>query len=1048
MYTKLLGILDIKRDEAGKVFILIFQSVFIGIFYGAFEIGASAIFLDAFSSDMIPQALLISGIAGILFTSVYSRFHSRIKFSNLALINLLFITIITALMRFGFFLSELKWVAFIVFVVMGPLYIISLLGFWGTVSRMFDLRQGKRLFGLIDTGQVIGIIISGFTIPVLITFNFETVNTLYICIISILIALFIQFIITRLFKTDISTFEEQKEKQTFGEKVGVLFKNRYIFMMVLFVAISMVAAFFIYNSFLSVSKAKYADSGELAKFLGFFTGTVMIFSLLIKFFVYSNLMKTYGLRTALMLSPIVLLLFTALAAILGSFGYTPDAASFFFFFLLLVLSRLFSWSLKMSIEGPAFKLLYQSLDANIRYDVQAKMDGMVNEFSALLAGLILTGLGALEFFKILHFSYSLIFVLIAWIFITSRLYAHYKKSLESSLESSKEKDISHIKNMLDYKFLLQNKLTHIDTPENLTLLKFSQIVDPLFHDAVALNHISAKSLDSREYIISYFENNIPLNQLDFFKNAIEIEPDTELKNKLKKIIEQGQHIVSTKNNIESIKELARSKHYYDRILACKLIGLNNLEDFHNIFAKLVRDPDLRVRKEAIKIINIDEDVFIAYLVDSLAYTEMAPIAFSKLISLGEKVIPALEHSFYKTDIDPNHQVQIVRIMGHIGGENAISHLLNKLTHTNREVISQAILSLRICNFTADEKHKQRLIQVLDNIISIIAWNLAAKASLNNIEKAEKLQAAFNEEQVRNYNLLFESLSVAYDQESVLHVLENINIGSSESIGFAIELLDLFVDDEIKPKLFPLIEDISEIDKVRQLEDHYPIKIMPELELIKAILNKNPNEINRYTKHCALGLLFNKTDIQVDNTLIAQIFNPDHLLAETSAIICYSNKPEVYRNVSKRLEIKQKIANENAINSYNEKIEHLRRSRVDFIKNLSKFDKIQGNYITLISDFFSVITPLQLKEIDKNFVTSNFLFLAKGKLEYMTSAGATIIEKPGFVQIPETTPEYKMLLNDDTILYAISRQDISELLVNNQDFTQFIINNDFINLFFN
>ena len=114
MYTKLLEIFDIKRDEAAKVFILIFQSIFIGIFYGAFEIGASPLFLQAFSDEMIPQALLISGIVGIIFTSFYSKFHSKIKFANLAIINLFFITIMTALLRFGFFLSDLKWIAFIV----------------------------------------------------------------------------------------------------------------------------------------------------------------------------------------------------------------------------------------------------------------------------------------------------------------------------------------------------------------------------------------------------------------------------------------------------------------------------------------------------------------------------------------------------------------------------------------------------------------------------------------------------------------------------------------------------------------------------------------------------------------------------------------------------------------------------------------------------------------------------------------------------------------------------------------------------------------------
>ena len=48
-----------------------------------------------------------------------------------------------------------------------------------------------------------------------------------------------------------------------------------------------------------------------------------------------------------------------------------------------------------------------------------------------------------------------------------------------------------------------------------------------------------------------------LNQLDFFKNAIEIEPDSELKDKLKKIIAQGQQIISTKNNIHFVRKRIR-----------------------------------------------------------------------------------------------------------------------------------------------------------------------------------------------------------------------------------------------------------------------------------------------------------------------------------------------------------------------------------------------------------------------------------------------------------------------------------------------------------
>ena len=36
--------------------------------------------------------------------------------------------------------------------------------------------------------------------------------------------------------------------------------------------------------------------------------------------------------------------------------------------------------------------MYQPLDASIRYDVQAKIDGVVNEFSGALTGSIIVGL--------------------------------------------------------------------------------------------------------------------------------------------------------------------------------------------------------------------------------------------------------------------------------------------------------------------------------------------------------------------------------------------------------------------------------------------------------------------------------------------------------------------------------------------------------------------------------------------------------------------------------------------------------------------------------
>jgi len=228
--------LNIETGEESTVMLLIFQSVFLGIFYGTFDISAHALFLEVFPQDWIPKAFLVSGVVGIIITSLYAWLQSRIKFSVFSILNLFTVLILTVLMRFGFNLMDSKWIIFGIFVMMGPINIIALLGFWGTVGRIFTLRQGKRLFGMIDTGQIIGIIVSSYAIPLLLSFHIETRDLLYISAISIFFALFFQFFISPRISMDKKTSDEDQDKdkdkdqdqdKESGTSLFTMFKSGY-----------------------------------------------------------------------------------------------------------------------------------------------------------------------------------------------------------------------------------------------------------------------------------------------------------------------------------------------------------------------------------------------------------------------------------------------------------------------------------------------------------------------------------------------------------------------------------------------------------------------------------------------------------------------------------------------------------------------------------------------------------------------------------------------------------------------------------------------------
>ncbi len=289
------------------------------------------------------KGYVYQGIAGIFLTSLYTWLQTRMQFRHFAILNLIAVTCLTLVLWVALVLYPVKWVIFIVFIMLGPLNILAMLGFWGTAGRLFSLRQGKRLFGLVDAGLIIGIIISCYAIPVFLSLGFDSHNIILISALSVLIATLFQILIRNRFpviaaKQEKKTVPEQDKKSVFS----VFRDDPYTRVMAIFIALSVVTAFFVQYSFMAVTREQYPATEDMARFLGIFTGSMMIFTLLVKLLVFSYLIRNYGLRICLAISPFLVAIFTAIAITVGMLmGFTPEAAGgFLIFFMLLAISRL------------------------------------------------------------------------------------------------------------------------------------------------------------------------------------------------------------------------------------------------------------------------------------------------------------------------------------------------------------------------------------------------------------------------------------------------------------------------------------------------------------------------------------------------------------------------------------------------------------------------------------------------------------------------------------------------------------------------------------
>ena len=88
--------------------------------------------------------------------------------------------------------------------------------------------------------------------------------------------------------------------------------------------------------------------------------------------------------------------------------------------------------------------------------------------------------------------------------------------------------------------------------------------------------------------------------------------------------------------------------------------------------------------------------------------------------------------------------------------------------------------------------------------------------------------ALGKEILRWNKFFFNLLSIIYGPSSVRRIRENLESGTIESVNYALEMIDMMIDDAIKPKIVTLLDVIPDEEKVRQLFQFFP-GVIPEYD---------------------------------------------------------------------------------------------------------------------------------------------------------------------------------------------------------------------------
>lgn len=951
--------------------LLLGMGFFMGIFLATYQVGSESLFLDVLGEPYLDVAFFAAGAAGIVSTLLFVFLQKRINYSTLIVTNLFLIFLFMAVMRAAFEWTNydadaggFQILPFIMFVMIGPISAITLLGFWGLFGRMFDLRASKRIIGGIDTGALTATIIAFFSIPFITQLPFidSTYDLLFVSAVSSFGVLFFTIWIIKDFNVDKATKQDKTETEKPKEvSFFDLMKDPYLRMLSLFLIFSMGASVFVDYTFYSATEIMYPDEEELTNFLSFFSGTVMIMSFLIQSFVNDIIIGRFGLKVALMTMPLILILFTVGGIISGHiFGYEIKTEEFILFFMFTACAKAFTASLKDALESPAFKLFFLPIDIKIRFDIQTRIEGVVNELATLVAGAAQIGLGLLVFFELIHFSYFVLGLAGMVVYLSGKLFSQYKVTLKKTLEEQKRMLKGEgQRNEHNTTRVIKSEIESSDPDKIINGLRILERLEPIQFEFVLLDLLGSRHGRIRAYAYQKLDEYLVFEALDIIKKELKTEGNESVLEVANKCVANLEEAAAFKLNDTSIRQLIRSTEYKNRIRGARLM-VKSLEDKHLPYMlELLRDINPEVRIAAMTAAGkMKRPEIWPILVENLHLATYGNAAMSALTHAGESGFHTIDTSFYKTGQYKETMLRIVQLLGRVGGRSATDLLWKKIDFPDKRIVSEILLSLSYIGFEARDFQAARIKIAVESEIGDIAWNIKALLDIPEDDDVDVLiREAFREEDKKNYDNIFMLLSMIYDAQSVKLVRENIEDGTTDSITFAVEMLDIFVEEELKPKLIPVLDELKVDERLAKLQNFFPPEHFESYyDLLLQVINRDYNRINRYTKALALYKISRMSESKITADLIANLFNPDPLLLQTAAFTMYSIDQSAYHRHTKRLKANVKKELDKAIvppvfRGENEDYHHklLLIQRVLILKEIKEFKRISGELITYMAE---------------------------------------------------------------------------------------------------
>ena len=226
------------------------------------------------------------------------------------------------------------------------------------------------------------------------------------------------------------------------------------------------------------------------------------------------------------------------------------------------------------------------------------------------------------------------------------------------------------------------------------------------------------------------------------------------------------------------------------------------------------------------------------------------ILINILVEIGDKILDDLD-KYYTKQCRTSILLKIVQIYAKIGTDKAKKYLVSHINHQNREIQNAVIEALYYSEFQANDESKLIIKQKIKDVVENILWIYVSIKDIVKEKNTLKLIQSLDLERENSFDTLFILLSFTHPPETIDLIKTNI-IG--ENIIFAIELIDNFINPDIKQIIIPLFEKISLGNKIKKLRPFFLLKELGFSLRLKNILMKDYRKVDSWSKTKAIELI--------------------------------------------------------------------------------------------------------------------------------------------------------------------------------------------------